>query len=219
MSDDDNVNPAGEPDNQPPKSEPEGSKDSSELERLKKENASLSKKLGETSHEAREYRLKIREMKEAGEAEVNTKLEEQKKFKELYEKKDKELLEFRSRMETQAITHALETEALSQGIKERSLVKLVERSTANIIYDADNMTVHGAKEAIAGLKESHPFIIGEDKPPPKNPEVKSPNFEKATGKVDYSEMKNWTQQQIREYFRKNRGKEKNPIGRVRRNMG
>jgi len=194
----------------------EESNNSENVEGLKARIAELQSVADKQSQENRDNRLKLKELKDAQKNADDDKLVDQKKFKELFEQEKAGRVADREKSKTQAIKHELEIEAVKLGIMDKEFISHADDS--NVVYDDDKLKVYGAEEAIKALKKSKPFIFGE-KVPPKNPDLTKPNFDNSTPVKEVTDMKGWTQEQIKEHFRKNRGKIKNVHGTVRNRLG
>jgi len=191
------------------------SKDSKAFQELEAKLAKQEKVNVELAGEAKDYRLKLRDMKEAQKSADDEKLIDQKQYKTLFEQEKAGRIADGEKIKTQAINHELELTAVKMGIKDKDLIsKLVD--TSSIVYDDEKSKVYGAEEAIKLLKETKGYLFG-DEQPPKNARVKTPKSDNSQKNVEHSEMANWTQEEIQEHFRAKRESQKKLPHAVARN--
>lgn len=140
---------------------------------------------------AREYESNLQKVAEERKlTEIKT-LEEQQKYKELYERANKEAETYKQKVvQTQQAYlndvkfQALEREALRAGIRQEALEDLRLFNTDNIIVETTstgNANVLGGREFVESLKQSKPYLFVDSTAPKINTTI-------ASGVVESKEM-------------------------------
>lgn len=193
-------------DNDADKQDDNKSKDDKGLEGLQAEMAELREALKGANDEAGKYRRQLRDLTEEKDSGAKKKLEEQNKYKELYEGNEAKLTSFKAKLEKSTIQGKIESLAVKAGIRDIDLVSLID--TSGIVFDEDKLKVHGAQEAVDDFKKSKPFLFGEDEKKVTNPKNGKTSETKSEGDMTPQEMKaeGWTSQQIVDYYKERRGK-------------
>lgn len=187
--------------------EPVSGKEEAKLsyEQLLAKLESQEKYANELKQEAISNRLKRKEIESQAKEVEMAKLEEQKKYKEMYEIKDKEIRQLKTAQRESAFKTKLEIEARKAGVQE-SAIDIVKTliTPDSVIYDEDNNSVVGVNEKLAELKSAHPYIFQTEKP--KNPQVTKPEFDGKTQAKSLEDLKGKSKEEIVAFFKKKREK-------------
>lgn len=156
--------------------------------------------LKDANHEAATNRKKLREMEDKGKQANEKELQDQAKFKELAEVRQRELQELKDRMKESSYSTALVSEASKAGIIDHDLLKIVDKS--KLIYNEADGSVVGASELIADLKKSKPHLFKQASAPA-NPPAPNPNFSKG-GEPTLDDVANMSVAEQVAYHKKDR---------------
>lgn len=168
-----------------------------QIEELKSDNSRL-------NAEAAKRRKQLREFEEEQNRKADQKLEDEKKWKDLSDKRGQELDELKTKLETSAKNTALQSAALKEGLQDMDVLKLV--SQENVIYDDVTGNVHGADEAIRDFKKLKPHFFGKAKI--KNPGPDNPRSDFGDRTLSQDELAKLSPEEITAYYVSKRDKEK-----------
>lgn len=121
-----------------------------------REQSKLREKTLREAHQAAEK--KLADLQSAKEAQERAALEEQGKFKELYEQAQRTVLEMTAREQLQAVKSALTAELTKQGAVDPDIAQLVLQSHKDVLQYKDG-TVFGVAEVVEQYKQQKPAFF------------------------------------------------------------
>ena len=102
---------------------------------------------------------KADELEEAAKLQKQTDLEKNKEWEKLAEERKLELEKVQGKYQSEKISNAIQIEATKQGaVDAETVLKLIDQSNIKITDDG----IEGVTEAVKGLLESKPFLVGSD---------------------------------------------------------
>ena len=182
------------------------------VESLLKRVETLESEKKQAEKEAVKRKKALREQEEQKRKQEEESLATQKQFKELADRRGERVKALEDRVRNRAIENELQKHAVSMGLADMDLLKLVPRE--GIHYDDESDKVHGAKDALEIFKETKPQFFGKKKVPATQRGNEGPGFE-ADGfrELSQEEIAKLPHKERAAYYRKLRQLKKEAAGR------